>query len=75
MSKKNASKVSNKTTRVYEVTMPVKETWIFEVSASSRKEALELYYDHDQSAVNQICSLGGWPKGSRGELKIRELKK
>lgn len=49
----------------YEILVPVKETWVFRVRAFSKKEALEKY-NNDDDGVEQICSIGGWPKDKRG---------
>lgn len=43
---------------LYEVLIPVKETWIFHILASSKKNAIERIYNHEGE---QVCSDGGWP--------------
>jgi hypothetical protein len=46
---------------LFEIEVPIKETWVFTVSARSAEEALEKYYDNDTD-VEQTCSVGGWPE-------------
>lgn len=56
---------------LYEIKLPVKDTWWFEVYATSKKEALELVYSGD---AEQTCSIGGWPN-RRGTPVVRKLKR
>jgi len=64
--------MSGKKLKCYEIRAPIKETWHFEVWATSKKDALEKYRNCDTD-VQQTCSIGGWPS-RRGTLKINELK-
>lgn len=52
--------------KTYWIYVPVKETWVFTVKASSKKEALERYLKNHES-LEQNSSQGGWPKGNRGQ--------
>lgn len=56
---------------VYELHVPVTETWVFEVEAESEEEAWRLYQNHDPRVI-QTCTLGG---GSEGTDKIVKLRK
>lgn len=47
----------------YEVKIPVRETWVFTVRASSQAEAIALV---NKGYGHQTCSVGGWPIGRRG---------
>jgi hypothetical protein len=45
---------------IWEIHVPIKETWIFQVEASSQQDALNKFKEHHQS-VQQNCSISGWP--------------
>jgi len=63
--------MSGKKLKCYEIRAPIKETWHFEVWATSKKDALQRYRDNDES-LQQTCSTGGSTRS--GRLEIDELK-
>ncbi|MFQ5788056.1 MAG: hypothetical protein ACE5H1_08750 [Thermodesulfobacteriota bacterium] len=56
----------------YEIFVPVKETWVFEVQARSKQEALEKYKIHHVD-VEQKCSFGGWPVTGKYNYETQKI--
>lgn len=46
--------------KLFEIMVPIKETWVFRVMANSKEHALELF-ESDSNLVNQTCTTSGWP--------------
>lgn len=44
--------------RVFEIYVPVKETWVFEVEAETAEEALAIY-ESNPGDCQQVCTLSG----------------
>jgi len=61
----------------YEIHVPIKETWVFVIEATSKSEALSEYYQDKD--IEQVYSYSGWPPGNRDQetsiVQVRQIKK
>jgi len=61
---------------LYEVHLPVEETWIFHIKAKSAAEArhkMDNQQDY-KNDVEQNCSIGGWTN-AEGKITVKRIKK